>query len=282
MLYLYSFILFLSSFMGFPTQNPVAPKDYLTKMITAMDNVKTAKYNLHKVERVGKKTVESEIIVKLSTNPSCVYIYSVSPNPGAEVLWVKGQNNDKVKVSPNKFPFITLDMNTSNTLLRQDQHHTTPDIGFAFLSNVLKDYISKIGENFYKNVSYEGLIDWKGKQYYKIVIDNVGYGYTIYSIKRGESITNIAAKLGVSDYMIMTLNPNLADYNDARPGQKIKVPTAYAKKIVLYLDKLNYLPMGQYIYDDKGLFEQYELSSFILNPVISPAEFTPKYPGYKF
>jgi outer membrane lipoprotein-sorting protein len=268
--------------MGFPTQNPVAPKDYLTKMITAMDNVKTAKYNLHKVERVGKKTVESEIIVKLSTNPSCVYIYSVSPNPGAEVLWVKGQNNDKVKVSPNKFPFITLDMNTSNTLLRQDQHHTTPDIGFAFLSNVLKDYISKIGENFYKNVSYEGLIDWKGKQYYKIVIDNVGYGYTIYSIKRGESITNIAAKLGVSDYMIMTLNPNLADYNDARPGQKIKVPTAYAKKIVLYLDKLNYLPMGQYIYDDKGLFEQYELSSFILNPVISPAEFTPKYPGYKF
>jgi len=40
--------------------------------------------------------------------------------------------------------------------------------------------------------------------------------------------------------------------------------------------------MVQQIYDDKGLYEQYMFSSFMLNPVILPAEFTTKYKDYHF
>jgi len=50
----------------------------------------------------------------------------------------------------------------------------------------------------------------------------------------------------------------------------------------LYIDKTNYLPVVQIIYDDKGLFGQYEYNSLIVNPVFAPDEFTSKFKDYKF
>jgi outer membrane lipoprotein-sorting protein len=43
-----------------------------------------------------------------------------------------------------------------------------------------------------------------------------------------------------------------------------------------------WLPLKQLIYDSKGLYEKYEMKSFMLNPPFSDAEFTPEYKDYKF
>jgi outer membrane lipoprotein-sorting protein len=42
------------------------------------------------------------------------------------------------------------------------------------------------------------------------------------------------------------------------------------------------LPVYIKAYDDKGLYESYEFSNLEINGVISPAEFTKGYKGYKF
>jgi hypothetical protein len=257
-------------------------KELMGKMISAMDNLKTARYSLRKQERFDGKILETEVIVKLNTHPLKVYVYSIKPNPGAEVLYAEGQNDGQVAVSANKFTYVTISMSPHNSLLRANQHHTILDMGFSALNKILKDYINKKGESFYHSLNLEGTAEWKGKEYFKLTLENKNFGYTTYDVKKREDLTDIAEKLHVSDFMILSLNPICRNYNDVRPGQRIKVPTAYAKRIVLYVDKQTYLPYIQFIYDDKGLFEFYEFNSFVLDPVISPQEFSTKYKGYKF
>ena len=98
-----------------------------------------------------------------------------------------------------------------------------------------------------------------------------------------ESITTIARKLHISEYMILEVNPKLNDYFDIlKKGQVLKVPNAYAKHVTLYIDQLYFLPIGVKIFDDKSLYEQYDYHYLQVNPKIDDAEFTKEYKDYKF
>lgn len=258
-------------------------KDIATKMLTACDNMKTAKYVLKKQERQKDNTLrESELIVKLQVNPYKTYSYSVNPNPGAEALYISGENSGKVFVNPNQFPYVNLNLDPYGSTLRENQHHTVLDMGFKYISSIVKAYIKNDEAGFFGNLSYDGEIEWNKKSCYKLTFDNKKFSYVTYTVQAGETLTSIAKKMNVSDFMILTANPNIDDYDDVKTGQKIKVPNSYAQKIVFYIDKTNYLPLVQIIYDDKGLFEKYELNSFILNPTFNLEEFTSKYKDYKF
>jgi len=77
-------------------------------------------------------------------------------------------------------------------------------------------------------------------------------------------------------------NKEIKNFGDVKPGQIIIIPNAYARKTVLYIDKNTYLPILQTMYDDIGLFEQYEFYNLQLNPKIAEEEFTKEYKGYHF
>lgn len=266
------------------TVNAQAPtaKSILLKMLTAMDNVKTARYNLKKQERIGNKLLESEMNAKLQVTPYKVYVKNVKPNPGSEVLFAKDENNGEALVNPNAFPYVNLNLDPNGSILRKDQHHTINDLGFNYIGNMLKSQIKKDEEKFYSCLSLEGEVEWNSKKMYKLVIDNKYFTYLHHTVQKGESIVSIAHKLNVADYMIQEINPSLTATEILKPGSTIKVPNSYARKIIFYIEKQNYLPLVQIIYDDKGLFEKYELFNFVLNPVIKQEEFTSKYKDYKF
>lgn len=275
------FILFTFASPCF-SQNKIA-KDIVNKMLVACDNVKTAKYTLKRQERSkNNEMAEAEGILKLQTNPFKVYLYNIKPNVGAEVLYIKGENSGNAYVHPNQFPYINLNLNPYGSTLREKQHHTLLDLGFACTASLVRKFIKTNETNFYNWLTYNGEVEWNGKMCYKLTLDNKPFAYISYTVQKGETITTIANKLGVVDYMILYINPTIDDYDDVKAGQIIKVPNSYSRKIIFYVDKIYYLPLVQIVYDDKGLFEKYELHSFILNPVIKPEEFTPKYKDYKF
>lgn len=251
-------------------------------MLLACDNLKTAKYTLRKKERTGDHLFESEVIVKLQVKPYKTYIYSVKPNPGAEAIYVAGENGGNVVVSPNKFPYVTLRLSPYGSLLRDNQHHTSLDMGFTYIATIMKALIKNDPAGFYSMLSYDGEIELNKRRVYALTFDNKKFGFVSYTVQKGETITSIATRMCVSDYMILKMNPQCSDYEDVTPGQTILVPNAYAKKMTLYVDKLYNLPLSQVIYDDKGLYEQYELVSFIPNPPLKPEEFTETYSEYKF
>ncbi len=254
----------------------------ISQMLDAIHNFKSGRYILNKIERMDGKMYTAEMIIKLQTNPLKVYSYNVNPDPGAEALFLYGSNNNDILVRPNKFPYVNLNLSPFNSLVRKNHHHTIYEIGFGYIGAIISYNILNRKEDFYAGLTYDGEVDWKGKKYFKITIDNKDFAFIDYKVEKGENLYTIGKKFMVADYMILSNNKNISDYDDIKAGQTIKIPNCFAKKIEFYLDKDTYLPVIEVIYDHKGLFAQYEFNSLLLNVVIKPEEFTPKYKDYKF
>ena len=111
---------------------------------------------------------------------------------------------------------------------------------------------------------------------------NPDYHYLSYHVQLGEDLISIAKKLNISEYAIMELNEEVDFYDDVDPGQELRIPSSYAKKMVLYIDQLYMLPLVIKVYDGKGLFEQYAYKKFVLNPTFHDGEFTSDFPDYGF
>lgn len=254
-------------------------KTIAAKAIKAIKDVDRLKYNLKITERGRKGYNYYESAVKLNRKPRMLYIYI----KGIEVLWTAGTNNGKALVKPNSFPYINLNLDPMGSLMRQDQHHTINEMGFDYFGGIVEYCANKLGDKVDQYFSLEGEERWNNRPCYKLVINNKDFAYTSYTVGDNESITSIARKLFVSEYMIVELNPKFKDYFDIlKKGQVIKVPNWYAKNVTIYIDQLYFLPIGVKVYDDKGLFEEYNYFFLQVNPTFEKDEFTKDFKGYKF
>jgi hypothetical protein len=253
-------------------------KELMIKMINAINDVKTLKYNLKIVERTKGKFNHFQSSVKLKRVPRKLYL---STN-GIEVLWVQGTNKGDALVKPNSFPYVNLNLDPMGSLMREGQHHTINEMGFDYFGKIIVSNILKASIEFDKYFKLEGEEILNGKSCYKITISNPDFKYVDYTVLKGETLVTIARKLHVAEQMILENNKKVDGYKDVKPGQVIKVPTAYAKSVTLFIDKQNFLPVGTRIYDNEGLFEQYDYFNLQLDPVIEDEEFTKNYKGYGF
>lgn len=248
------------------------------RLLTSIESTKTLKYDLKLSERIQGKMVNTESSVKLQVSPRKLYLYLKGP----ELLWVQGQNNGNALVNPGTFPYFNLYLNPDGALMRKNQHHTIHEMGYEYLAGVLKNIIKKSGDKFEKYFVYTGEETWDGRPCYKLVISYPEFGFTNYTVQKGENLVTIARKLYVSEYMILENNPRLKDYYDVKDCDVIKVPNAYAKLTILMIDKEFFLPINNKILDDKGLFEYYEYHNLHPNTKIADEEFTRYYKDYNF
>jgi outer membrane lipoprotein-sorting protein len=260
-------------------KSQLTAKEIIYKMVKSIEDVERLKYSLKITERGKKGYNHYESSVKLNKKPRKIYLYI----KGIELLWVNGWNHNKAYVKPNSFPFMNLSLDPLGFLMRQDQHHTINEMGFDYFGSVVEYMALKVNDKFDHYFKLEGEERYNNRPCYKIIIDNKDFGYENYTVGEHESITTIARKLHISEYMILEVNPKLNDYFDIlKKGQVLKVPNAYAKNVTLYIDQLYFLPIGVKILDDKGLYEEYDYHYLQVNPKIEDAEFTKDYKDYKF
>jgi len=257
-------------------------KQIVEKMILSIEGIETLRYTLLQNERIKGEMVAGKQDVKLSLKPFKVYIYSHVPNEGAEVLWVSGKNGGDALVNPASFPYINLNLDPYGSLMRNDQHHTLHKTGFNYLKGIIEFALDTAGADFGKYFSCKDVVQVSGRACYKVVIEYDQFNYLNYTVKKGQTILDIAEERLINEYMIVSVNPGVDDYNDVSEGQKIKIPVVYVKKSILYIDKINYLPIKQVMYDDKGLFEEYEFLNLKVNSTIYEEEFTEGYKDYNF
>ena len=270
---------FILSGYVFAQKTEMSAKDIVFKMIKSIESVERLKYSLKITERGKKGYNYYGSSVKLIRKPRKIYLYIT----GIELLWLRGWNNNKAYVKPNSFPFINLNLDPLGNLMRQDQHHTLNEMGFDYFGSIVEFMALKVGDKFDHYFKLEGEERYNNRPCYKIIINNTDFGYENYTVGENESITSIARKLHISEYMILEVNPKLNDYFDIlKVGQSLTVPNAYAKDVTLYIDQLYFLPIGVKVLDDKGLYEQYEYHFLQVNPKIEDIEFTTKYKDYKF
>ena len=271
-------LLFLQLF-SFSQKTDLTCNEIVTKTLKSIKEIKGLKYHLKITERGKKGFNFYESNVKFNRNPRLIYLYI----KGIEVLWLQGKNSGKALVKPNAFPYFNLNLDPMGNLMRQDQHHTLNEMGYDYFGSVIEYSKYKIGDKFDEYFKLMGEEKINNRLCYKVIIDNKDFGFIDYTIGENESITTIARKFFVAEYMILEKNPKYKDYFDLlKKGEVIKVPNWYCKSVVLYIDKQYFVPISTKILDDKGLFEEYNYYYLQVNPTFETNEFTRDYKDYKF
>ena len=273
--------LFLMLFSGMIVAQDNPGTKILDNMLASIDRVHAIQFRLKQYERYNGKIELEDDRVKLKTNPLSLFIEVISPDAGAEVLWVQGENNGEAYVHPNGFPYLTLNFLPDSKTLRKG-HHNIFALQLSYMAGLIRSTMQNAGSSFNSNLHLEQDVVFNHETCYQLNIEHPSFAFVPYTIKPGENLISLAERLHLSEYMILENNPGLSEYSDVKAGQVIHIPNNYARKMTLYISKKTYLPLAEFIYDDKGLFERYEFSEVKVNPEFGPEEFSKHNPAYHF
>lgn len=276
---------FLFAIVAFKPAPESQTRTIINKSLAAMASHKGSTYTMRGSERlVGRSGLRTaDIFTKVSVSPQKTYMKMITdPNKGTELLYVKGERGDKALVNAGKMiPTVTL--SPFNGLVTKDQHHTMLSAGFAIVNKIISEGVRKADAQgkFDSVFRYVGDVTWNNRACYKIIIEDPTYTYTTYKAQKGENMYSVALKFLVPEYSMVELN-GVKHFEEDLGGKMLKLPTSYAKKTVLYIDKQNLFPVFQEMTDDKGIFERYEFYNLVINPTFKSDEFTKDYSEYGF
>jgi Protein of unknown function (DUF1571)/LysM domain len=257
-----------------------SPKAIILEMVQSAGKLQSFTAEITKEERIKGELVKQITAVKLIRKPYQLYLNQRYPKEGVEILCRSG--SDKALINPNSFPWFNLSLDPYGSLMRRGQHHTVYDSGFDLMSSILHRELARIGNDTASHIFYKGIVNWQGRPAIHIDMANPDYHHATYLVQMGEDLNSIAIKLNINEYAILELNKAVDFYDDISPGQELKVPSSYAKKMVLYIDQVYMLPLVIKVFDDTGLYEQYAYKKFALNPAFEEGEFTSDYKDYGF
>lgn len=255
----------------------------IQKMKTAITKINAYEFELHTKERWGKKYIKKKMYFKVVEQPKKIYMKDLDKS--IELLYKKGWNSNKAYINPNGFPWVNVSLNLLDNNVLDDNHHSLYDLGFKFVNVLLNGFersmrkYNSTPERLYK---YKGLVKWGNVLCHKIEVEPpVVFKIVNYTVTEETTLFKLARKLNVSDYIIKEKN-KLSYKSKIKRGTILKVPSAFAKKVVVYVDAKTYLPITQITYDDKDLFEQIEYRKINLQPNFKNEEFTTDYKEYGF
>jgi hypothetical protein len=262
-------------------QQAPAAKTYIDKMLNAIDQVKFVKFMIKSKERFGQQYLDKHNFMKIYQSPFQVYLKDQSN--GVEVLYIDGWNSNKCYINPNGFPWTNVSFSPLADRVRQDQHHTIFEAGFWYLGRTMRALIKRIEtekRDYNRHFQYLGESSWGGVSYYKLSLVNDEFAYENYTLTKDETPRDIAQRLNLNDALIEAKN-NIG-HGKLKAGTTIKIPNTFAKKVELFLDKNTFLPHIQVVYDENGLFEQYEMYNVEINPYFAPDEFSTSNKNFGF
>ena len=237
---------------------------------------------MKKRERIGDKLIKQSSEVSVLKDPYKVYIKQLSPKYGLEVLYVDGKNNNDAIVNTNGFPWFNLNLDPYGSTMRNKQHHTLFDAGYDHVVSILEFLFNKYGDETKKMVNDSESTTWDGKDCWVVRFNNPNYKIINYTVKKGETVVSIANRLKLPEHKIIQMNDNVDWYDDIKEGQIIKIPNDYSSKMTLYIEKDRMIPLVMKIYDEVGLYEEYEYSNILVNNTLESGEYTKNFKGYGF
>lgn len=113
---------------------PISTQQLITRLSSAIQSLKTLRCLVDSEERIGRSYTPGLTLMKLSFSPLKIYIKN---QKNVEILYVTGQNNNDAWVYPGSFPYITLSLNPTGSLMRRGQHHTVLQAGFGTIADLL-------------------------------------------------------------------------------------------------------------------------------------------------
>jgi hypothetical protein len=273
------FLALLISFFSFNPGSEIKPGHVFHQMYDSIKSIKTLRQKVIAIERAKDHFNTNRSEVKIQTHPRKLYFHN--PTKKIEILHNAEVYGNKAWVKPNVFPYLTIMLDPSGSIMRKDQHYSIHELGYDFIGKSVALTISKDKEGL-THFTYKGKTNKNGYNCFLIEYENKNYTYTKYVVGEKETATLIAYKLCINEYILRDKNDLLNDYGYIKKGTILKVPTLYCQKAVIFIDEKMMLPVYLSMYDEAGLFESYEYTQVIVNKPFKPNEFLKEFPEYGF
>jgi hypothetical protein len=123
-----------------------------SRSLDAMESIKDYQAVVIKKEVVGGKLLSSQMEMKFREEPMGVYLKFIDPNPGREVLYVKGQNNGNMLVHETGIASLVgaLEVDPEGKLALEHNRYPITRIG-------LKNMLTMLTERWLKETKLEGV-----------------------------------------------------------------------------------------------------------------------------
>ncbi len=242
------------------------------KVLEACANAKSISYDFFAFERfAGTKRINSEVKIKYQASPLKVFADAEKPTK-ATLAYVPSAHP---KVHVKKGLKLRLDLTAG--MLMKDQHHPLDNAGFLTFKNIIEKSVKAKGLTLNSPklkdfIILKGSTTYDGKNCWVAEIVDPDYKIVNYTVAAADkTVWDLEKKLAVPAYKVQQLNKIKEDLT---AGQVLKVPSSYAKKTTVYIDKATYLPIYQKMEDDEGVYEIYEFKNIKLNQKFTDADFT--------
>lgn len=124
-----------------PTPSPTAAPaldpalDNAYKMVqegqAAVGRIKDFTCNFHKEEYKKGQLPKEVAFMKFRTNPRAVYMKWIGEEKkNQEIIWRKGQNDDKIRAHKGSFPDVTVNLEPDSWMAMKDNRHPIQQAGF--------------------------------------------------------------------------------------------------------------------------------------------------------
>ncbi len=256
--------------------------DLIRTMFVSSRKVKSLSYTMVKKERIKGQIIRQQSKVKLMLNPLLVYIYQEEPKSGLEVLFNEAKYGDKCVIHPNGFPWITLYFSPLHPRVLSNQHHNLYKSGFEYVVGILQHLTQKYAEKLNELITLKSEVTWQGKKAYLIVLDNPNFKEITYKVNAGEDAWQIARSYHIGEYVLLDRNPDLSFYTPLPEGKSVLITNDYARRMEITILKESMLPVHFKVYDEKGLYEEYQYHNLLVNPAFSEEDFLKTNQLYRF
>jgi outer membrane lipoprotein-sorting protein len=256
--------------------------DIIRRTLEKINQINTISFTITAKERFGDEYKTDKAFFKRKYNPDEIYYKQLLPPTNAEVLMNEKYKNTAL-VNPNGFPFINLHLSPYGERLRDKQHHTLYQAGYAYFSEILLYMKNKYKANWTDVSTLEKEVIISGNVCYKVVLKNPNYKIISYKVNKETTPQQLAAQLKICDEQFVELNPAIKNiFQKIKAGSEIIIPSDYAASIALYIDKNLLVPRKIEVNDNKGLFEEYLFENIIINPAFTEMDFDENNKEYGF
>lgn len=240
-------------------------------MIDSIRKVKNANYHMKALERIDGKFLIAESNILMQVKPRQLYFRNDEKK--LSVLYKEGENKNEALVKAKQLLNTTLSLDPYGPIMRRNQHYTIFDIGFEFVGSVMARALLSDKSQIDQNIEYLGRKKWAEYDCYIMKYEDPNFHYYDYVVKKGESVSALALKFNVSDYVIRKKNNLNSYYGKIKTGTKVVIPSNYVKKVIMYIDEKTMLPVNVITFDEEGIYESYELTRLRINRKLGPEDF---------
>jgi hypothetical protein len=234
-----------------------------------------------KRELFGDELVEETFEFKFA-RPFKVYVKYLEPHAGREGIYVRGSNDNKLRVHKGSFPDITVSVRPFGRAAMRGLHHPITSFGLERMLRISAYNIRKgirLGGTTLE-VSDGGVLH--GDPTWRIVIESKSSGHYV-NVGRSENLWGLAKRVGQDMYVILHHNDSIDSPTDIRPGQSVFVPRHYGSRGEYFFSKRTFMMIKASSWDQRGkLYESYEFPELELNPGLGDQAFDHRNGDYGF